>query len=167
MVPQEELDSSVTSLILADALPYELMMLEQTFVRLSLPQLDGCIANALIESFCVHARQLIDFFENKQGVRADQFTNGTYEAAHLSSVPRSVRKKLNHQIAHITQKRTADPSEKVGPEERAHLLLTLVLEAQRFISLLSEFDQGIVRKKYLSVVNWGPAQGQPTASPDK
>ena len=166
-MPQEGLDGSVTSLILADALPYELMMLEQTFVRLSFPQADGCITNALIESFCVHARQLIDFFENKKGVRADQFTNGTYKAAHLASVPRSVRKKLNRQIVHVTQKRTADRSEKIGPEERAHLLLTLVLEAQRFISLLSEFDRGIIRRNYLSVVHWGPAQALPAASPDK
>ena len=38
--------------------------------RITAPHQDQVIVNALIDTFCIHARQLTDFFNNRQGVRA-------------------------------------------------------------------------------------------------
>lgn len=58
-------DTTKLDFFLTVSLPYELWMLDETFKRLNEPLTDQVIANALIESFCIHARQLIDFFENR------------------------------------------------------------------------------------------------------
>jgi len=52
--------------IFHEHLPYEIDMLRSTYHRLAnLPNIDTDIRNALIESFCVHARALLDFFSNR------------------------------------------------------------------------------------------------------
>ena len=52
-------------------IPYEFKMLVGTFGRLNAPaHADNVLNNALIESFCLHARALVDFFKNEQSVHA-------------------------------------------------------------------------------------------------
>ena len=44
-------------------LPYEIDMLRSTYIHLTAnPPPVGVVKDALIESFCVHARSLLDFF---------------------------------------------------------------------------------------------------------
>jgi hypothetical protein len=156
-----ELDTSVSSLVLGDALPYGLSMLEQTFIRLSVPQPDRCTTDALIESFCIHARQLIDFFENQQALRASEFTGGTYLAQHVHSIPASTRKKLDQVL---TQFRSADENEPIGFEERAQLVLEVAAEARNFMSRLSESDRAHLQSKYRSAVARQPVFNKSTSS---
>lgn len=131
--------------ILREHLPYELWMLRETYARLKSPPADDVLRNALIEAFCIHARQLLEFFENKQALHAKVFTGGIYEAAHLSGLTNSDRDKLNTQIAHLTAKRTTDPTEKIGHSMREHYLMALEREAQNFEGKLTSEFQGMFR----------------------
>ncbi len=47
---------------LGDHLPYEINMLRSTFTCLSLGVFTGALQNALIESYAIHARNLLEFF---------------------------------------------------------------------------------------------------------
>ncbi len=128
--------------ILGIHLPYELWMLRATYEKLRSPPADEVLCNALIESFCLHARQLLEFFENRQGKHAKDYTGGSYKAAHLASLSKAERTKLNTQIAHISGQRTVDPSKKIGLSLRAKLITALEREANEFKNQLSsEFKQ--------------------------
>lgn len=128
--------------ILGHHLPYEFSMLQGTFVVLAKDEHDTIITNALIESFCIHARLLIDFFNNRQGRRANDFTGGTYTATHVGSLT-DVKTKLNTQIAHLTGGRTTNSSQKIGPADRGNLLTALESEAQNFAAHLAPEFQGM------------------------
>ena len=93
------------------------------------------IANALIESFCIHARQLIDFFENRQGVRAREYVGGTYAARHTCSLPRELRKKLDEQVAHISKNRF--DAAKIDGSDREHFHRVILQEASHFAAMLA------------------------------
>jgi hypothetical protein len=128
--------------ILGHHLPYEFEMLQGTYLALEKGGHDTIIANALIESFCIHARQLVEFFNNQQGRRATEFTGGNYVAAHLGSLGDTATK-LNTQIAHLTGQRTTDDTKKIGPDDRRKLLTALEREAQNFAAHLSQNHKGI------------------------
>ena len=102
---------------------YELDMLFGTFHQLASPVANAVVGNALIESFCLHARQLLDFFGNAQGLHATEFTDSGYTplANDVLGIGSATTKKLNTQIAHLTKERVSDGSEKIGPEDRARL----------------------------------------------
>jgi hypothetical protein len=51
--------------ILQEHLRYDVDMLEGTFRLLNEPTGDLIVGNALIESFCIHARGLIEFLSNR------------------------------------------------------------------------------------------------------
>jgi hypothetical protein len=51
-----------------ESLTYELWMLDETYKRITAPHQDQVIVNALIDTSCIHARQLTD----RQGVRASK-----------------------------------------------------------------------------------------------
>ncbi|MEO9634066.1 MAG: hypothetical protein ABJF89_13300 [Parasphingorhabdus sp.] len=118
--------------ILGEHLPYELWMLRETHEKLGSALTDQVLCNALIESFCLHARLLLEFFEKKKSKHAKDYTGGSYKAAHLGSLTKTERDKLNTQIAHITGYRTIDPSQKIGPALRLKLLTALQREAITF-----------------------------------
>jgi hypothetical protein len=129
--------------------PYEINMLLATFVFLRVletsefPQRDQhqrVIYNALIESFCVHARTLIDFFKSKHGMKTKEFA-ARYTPKFVDKIDEELTKKLNQQIAHLTYKRTDDPNEKIGPKEREMLLQALIAEIDLFSGKLKKGRQ--------------------------
>jgi hypothetical protein len=157
------LDPKVKQIVLDDALPYELNMLEQTFLALQAVQ-PSVLGNALIESFCLHARQLIDFFENEQGVTAEQFTvSDTYVAKETPGIPKGLRTKLNTQIAHLTAKRTSNEADKIGPADRQLLLQKLIPESQLFALQLSPEDRELLESKFKPTVLFATS-GTPSAT---
>lgn len=102
---------------------YELDMLFGLYEQLQRPASNAVCGNALIESFCLHARQLIDFFDNQQGLHAEQFTSSGYEPLphQTLGITPTVKRKLNTQIAHLTEQRTDDSDAKIGPRDRTQL----------------------------------------------
>jgi hypothetical protein len=86
--------------------------------------------NAYIESFCIHARNLIEFFR-KAG---RQYVETSYTPfAETKSRIDKLNPILNHQVAHLNIKnRTIDDAEKISPETRYELLQILGKESVEF-----------------------------------
>ncbi|AGK56910.1 hypothetical protein HYPDE_26138 [Hyphomicrobium denitrificans 1NES1] len=85
---------------------YMVRQLLGTRNRLANGQSDTIVSNALIESNCITARALIDFFNDKDGAKASEFTDATYSTWLNGKVPSHLVKRLSTQIAHLTMVRT-------------------------------------------------------------
>jgi len=145
--------------ILREHLPYELDMLQFTFERLLWNDIvQDDLRNALIESFCIHARSLIDFFNNKQGVWASEFVDSTYVSFRGGKVKRTLIAKLNTQIAHVTLERTADPHKKIGAVERQELFDKIRLALAEFEQHLKPEFKGMWKYQFPPVVLLVPPQ---------
>ena len=86
----------------------------------------------MIESFCIHARILIDFFNGRGGVKAKEVTLKTYQPFRSGRVSKTLTEKLNTQISHLTLKITSVYSEKIGPVDRKELFDAIMAELQIF-----------------------------------
>ena len=89
---------------------YEILMLIGTRECIHAGEADTIKHNALIESFCIHARLLIDFFENPDAGGPGSLTEPGYIAFEGARMPDALVKRINKQIAHFSLKRTIDPS---------------------------------------------------------
>ena len=113
-------------------LPYEIGMLFSTYKRLEAGEPDHDVRNALIEAFCIHARNLIDFLKGKRkGVRARSVTDG-YTPFAGTKIDRALTKKIEDQIAHLSIGRTSDPNEKIDGRVRSVLLWAIATELVEF-----------------------------------
>lgn len=96
--------------ILRKHLPYEIDMLRQTYRKLQQgPLPEWAVNNALIESFCIHTRSLLDFFESKPRPKNDgdyfatDFTSAFVPRINQSDKPfKALRTKLNKEVFHLT-----------------------------------------------------------------
>jgi hypothetical protein len=131
MVPSSELQISieVRKGWIEEHLRYEIGMLNQTHRLLywtapALPQ--GVILNALIESFCVHARTLIEVFRKE--TEATQSRNGKKQWLALTSgfvqqeLYKDFDRLLNNQISHLGDLRETDPVKKIDRKLRVTLV---------------------------------------------
>jgi hypothetical protein len=112
-------------------LPYEIGMLQGTYAQINVKIIE---TNALIESFAIHARAFLEFFEVKRskGHRASDFTNAKYICKYVNKLNDSTIKKLDQQIAHMTAKRTKESAAKFNGKERADLLTAIGKEVAEF-----------------------------------
>lgn len=125
-------------------LPYEIEMLRDTYRALAAtPPPTDVSKNALIKSFCVHARSLIKFFANKPGRRGDaiagDFTADFVERLNLNTEPlKSLWRKLNKQIFHLTKVRTIVDADKFDPGTDGTIILQEIeQELQKFQNCLT------------------------------
>ena len=135
---------------LQHSLFYELWMLGATHAQLQKPATEAVISNALIESFCIHARLLLEFFDGKQGVRAYEYTGGSYQPQYNvvlgEKLIGQLRVKLNEQIAHLSANR--DSAEKINRVERALLLEAIVQEVAHFFTKLDPAFASLIRVEH-------------------
>jgi hypothetical protein len=126
--------------MLEEHIVYEARMLRATFMALAAPGLDmivvPAIRNALIESFCSHARLLQDFFECQTSAAGEEvcachFTDAMYPFQR-EMLPDRLRGKLNAQILHLSYNRTKIAERKIGHEERVQLFRVLENEIEAF-----------------------------------
>jgi hypothetical protein len=140
--------------IINEHLPYEIDMLRFTYLQLvrvstARPQTETneqqTLLFSFLESFCVHARSLLDFFSNTPGHHTDaiasQFTDG-YAHIDPSVEPlKTIRKKINKQIFHLTTERTLVETEKFNGKDAADVLRVIEPAVTSFVSCLtSEFE---------------------------
>jgi len=85
--------------------------------------------NALMESFYLHARALFEFFKKSRGGR--KYTDATYKPFKGVDISTWV-KKLNNQVAHLLDGRTADDNLKIGDQDRIDMLHALGNEVEVF-----------------------------------
>ncbi len=142
--------------IIEEHLPYEIDMLRRTYMQLSVvckvsPDRETDEQRAtrctLTESFCVHARSLIDFFaDEKRGTDAVacEFTDNRFVRLDRSKEPiKSIRDtKLNKQIFHLTKNRTIVESEKFDAGKDGMEVLKIIEPAIEVFTnfLLPEFQ---------------------------
>jgi hypothetical protein len=88
--------------------------------------------NALVESFCIHARLLIDFFENRRVDGAGTFAEPTYIAFEDGRLADSLLKKISTQVGHLSLKRTVDPSKMIDHATLEQIFLRLAAEIANF-----------------------------------
>src|SRR5262245_16629784 len=96
--------------VLGRHLVYEGWMLIETRRRLlgatdemvrNVVRTDTVVRNALIESFCVHARNLIRFFRDRDDAKASKFTDVAYTPFANGAIASDLVSKLNDQIMHL------------------------------------------------------------------
>jgi hypothetical protein len=101
---------------------YEVWMLGSTLKKLKAGDFpDRKTANALIESFCIHARNLNEFFlENGKDdtLKASSFATTRYAVPENTAERRSIFAKINKQISHLTEARTTVEKDMIGAQER-------------------------------------------------
>jgi hypothetical protein len=117
-------------------------MLRATYQRCWQEVSDDCedekkiLNNALIESFCVHARNLIEFFQDKQSMST--YADPNYKAFRVfdSTKISKIYKKLCAQITHLVyqgqQDRTILVSQKIDARDRYEILNILRTEITTF-----------------------------------
>jgi hypothetical protein len=142
--------NQILTQINGEHLPYEIDMLRacysgwQDFVQ-SVPspttQEQQLCRNVLIESFCMHARALLDFFSKSNDPTdaiASDFTNGFVPTFDCSKEPlKTLRTKLNKELFHLTKNRTIVEANKFNMAADGKLILDAIEPAiQRFVTCL-------------------------------
>jgi hypothetical protein len=125
---------------LTQHLPYELDMLEETFVRLNSDKFsdqrkDVITKNAWIEAFWTHASNLVEFLNQPPGngmsgtVSARDFTEKFYPDTNMKVLDQ----KINAQVSHLTYERKMPlPNEKLGEYDMLRMKQTIDREIKRF-----------------------------------
>jgi hypothetical protein len=90
----------------------------------------------MIESFAIHARALINFFNGVDGSKASTFTDDKYVPFAAGRVPQRLVAKLNQQIPHITERRFNDSKLKFNGDDIKELRELLDPEVREFVNHL-------------------------------
>jgi hypothetical protein len=124
---------------LAESLPYELLMLRHTHRQLSQEQnqLDW---NVFLESFAIHARNIIDFLTNRsdsRDIEASHFGGAYKPPAHRELD--GLKQKLHYQILHLGKRRQGelDREERFNTDDADKLCRWIEDAMARFLSSLS------------------------------
>jgi hypothetical protein len=128
--------------IIKTDLPYEIDGLRYAYNRLQSGLEGQAEINVFIECFCVHARNLIDFFWPKQPKQknhaiARQFMDTKAKRLYTSlqgADPNAngLYRKICDQIVHLTYDRTDDAERKIGPDDRSYLKQLIEKEIGNF-----------------------------------
>ncbi len=136
--------------IIDQHLPYEIDMLRSTYRRLAalsnIPpdketHAEQVTRHALVESFCTHARSLMDFFAN-QGTKSDDctaedLTDGFIPIDQDTEPLATFRTRFNKHIFHLTKKRTPGRPERFDVDKDGGRFLQLIEPViDRFITHL-------------------------------
>src|SRR5215471_16068857 len=120
---------------------YELDMLVYTFDKLLLVEqlvprsFQAGQVNALIEAFCLHARNLNEFFQGSgrdDTLKAATFADNRYKPRPSDKERKALISKFNRQISHLTEQRTSVGEQKISSADRARLYSVLIAEADNF-----------------------------------
>ena len=130
--------------VLREHLPNEVKRLNDAFKRLLVRDLDRAMVDILIESFCIHAHNLIEFFleetltpKGRNAVAgARHYVGGSYTAFEGNNIRAEASyEKLKAQVDHIRYGREKVASQLQGPE-LTYLKRTLDAEIKRFVASL-------------------------------
>ena len=114
-----------TEELLGHHLGYEIKMLAATLHELP-RSTTQVMANALMESFAVHARFLIEFFLSEGPRGANAFTSATYKPfAGARGRVSELNRKLNNQVSHLMESRTAEDGKKINPADPKELYVLI------------------------------------------
>jgi hypothetical protein len=151
MVEPNSEDMERAKIVLDDALPYELDMLDaaarymQTdeFSKLTKPktEIEWLTCNATIESFWTHARCLMEFFSRRKNqdftasaASAMDFTEGFHPSSEMEKLwgPGRLAETLNEQVTHVGFCRKAEQLQKLGASEMVRVKSIIDKEVGNF-----------------------------------
>lgn len=101
----------------------------------ALSRVDRRIINALVEAFCIHARNLDEFFQGTgltDTLSSDTFADDQYRPRLSDEERKRLKTIINRHITPLTEHRTSEPRENIGSEDRTRLYGLLVDEADHF-----------------------------------
>ena len=150
-------DQPTASELLGHHFKYEIDMLVGTLLAMG-RSTDIVLENALKESFCLHARALLEFFDKSRGSR--KYAKAGYEPFEKieNKEVASLQRLLNNQIAHLLDGRTAEDLRKISDKERLRIIDILREEIANFkAALLAEFSSLQIPDIPLMVHVGGPA----------
>jgi hypothetical protein len=147
-------------------LRHEVKMLNDTYTALFSPPPDGTLHDALIESFCIHARAICEFFKYKSEFDPRQFVDVSFQIE-KRFIDDEMYNKLNEQIAHLSRKRKRLTKDKIGPEERRYIYEKVCEELEDYQSHLIEpyktiWQPPFERVRTLKVTSQASATGHVT-----
>jgi hypothetical protein len=167
----DEVDPRILQRIITRHLPYEICMLQKAFVKLmkegeDLQKSNKLVFDALHESFCIHARSLIDFFSppdkrHESAAIASDFApkfEASPDTRALSGKKDKLRRnlnelrdKLNKQVFHITTKRPENDEDQfdVG-RDGGEILKAIETEIRSFDGKLAAGYKGMLPPGCLS-----------------
>jgi len=120
---------------------YELDMLVYTFDKLLLVEqlversFQAGQVNALIEAFCIHARNLDEFFQGSgcgDALTAKTFANSGYKPRANDKERKNLISKINQHISRLTEQHTSIAEERISSADRAKVYSILIGEADNF-----------------------------------
>jgi hypothetical protein len=119
--------------MLSHFIPYEIGMMRALHKRLSAGSPTQLQRNAEIESFHIHARNLMEFFKDDKQCAIDPraFTEQTYRV-HGDFIPKKLENKISQQIVHLTHERTDVEKDKLSDDERDQTIQHIEKQIDRF-----------------------------------
>lgn len=123
-------------------LPHEISMFRATYDLARAPR-PAAEHGALVESFLLHVRNLIEFFKDRPSCDFDprMFTVASYQLD-KDFIADSVLPRINAEISHLTAKRISSDAARLGPRDWALIVRALDTEINRFTRALSTEYQG-------------------------
>jgi hypothetical protein len=134
--------------LLSEHLPYEIDMARETYRASLADQPDQIIRNALVESWAIHARNLVEFFAGShQAARVSTFVRSQYQPLNNPAVE-SLQSRISDQITHLTLDQPARPGKEIRPDFEVMRLLEA--EITRFLSNVAPEDRAMIERNCLS-----------------
>jgi len=131
--------------LLREHIPYEIDMMRATLDLVLLDAIPaGLIKIALMDSFAVHARALINFLQGRKGSSASFFT-ADYWPFHDQAIAASVVSKINLLVANITEAKVRAAADKLTTNEMAAARRILDAEIEKFLECLTPESRAIWR----------------------
>jgi hypothetical protein len=114
-------------------LPYEIDMMRAAIHALATrDKLSWFEQNAFIETFCLHARTLIEFFEREGDYGPHSFTDADEFKRNRRVVSVRALRRINQQVSHLTKRRTDDAGQKINGDQLNEMHQTIEAEIERF-----------------------------------
>jgi hypothetical protein len=124
------MDDDNIARVICEHLSYEISMLTMTNELLNKNIDSEIVRNALFESFCIHARQILDFLNNKQGTKVNSIADEEFLATKSTEAFAKYDRKINTQIAHLTLIRNYQANDRLNNSDRMEILSSILADIQ-------------------------------------
>jgi hypothetical protein len=135
----EKLSQERHEAFFSEHFPYEIGMMRYAYHKLKGENFDQGDQNAMIETFCIHARNIIELFKTHVSCDFDPryFTTSDFRI-NKQFIKDGLLSKINNQISHLTKGRTELHQYKIGPTDRNEIFESIEAEIARFETALSD-----------------------------
>jgi hypothetical protein len=135
---------------------YEIEQFAVSYWRLKAGIRDQELINLYHESFCIHAKTLLEFFNRKAEdhmAAAVDFTDASYVPLERErgNELKQILGRVNIEISHLSWARPDNQSDQIGQDYRDKIWVFVTKERQRWVaSLRPEFDRSLLPLRLLN-----------------